>query len=52
MWRQEGYYWIRVNGGEAQVAQWVGDLWWLTGSEVPVREGDVEVVSELLRPED
>jgi len=47
---RDGYYWIRVQDGEWQPAHWYDGLWWVTGSEVPLRDDtDVEVGEKLTR---
>jgi hypothetical protein len=50
---REGFYWISRGRGDPEVAQWDGEFWWRTGTEVPIHHDDwIEILSERLRPED
>ena len=44
MKRLEGFYWVEWNG-RVRVAEWDGDSWYVTGSELPYDDGEVTVLS-------
>jgi hypothetical protein len=47
--RSEGFYWI-AYGGQPEIASWENGQWWGTGSDVPLCETNLKVLSERLLP--
>jgi hypothetical protein len=55
--REPGFYWISIDGQEAEVAQWQHewDQWFVIGREMPLSDeiaASVAVLSGLLLPPD
>jgi hypothetical protein len=53
--REDGFYWISIDGQEVEVAQWQAEwgYWLVAGSGTPVsdeRSIRLVVLSDLLRP--
>jgi hypothetical protein len=46
MKRENGFYWIRLQAAEWQVAEWEDECFYLTGYEGRIRESQVEEIDE------
>jgi len=42
--RDEGFYWIRIDGGMLEVAEWSCGLWWTTKASLLVDESGMVTV--------
>lgn len=48
--REEGYYWVRIEGGTACVCSWSDGVWWRGLEVIDSIEYHVTVLSARLEP--
>jgi hypothetical protein len=51
--REAGFYWVRqIGSAEWEIAQWVTGLdeWWLTGTEIPKGDSDIDIGDKIKTP--
>lgn len=48
--REEGYYWVRIEGGAACVCSWSDGVWWRGLEVIDSIEYHVTVLSARLEP--